>query len=99
MEVAVTRRSNDEIAITVRDTGIGISASDLPHVFDRFWRADRVRSRAAERGGFGLGLSISQWIVQAHGGTITVQSRLGRGSLFTVTLPAVSTPAPADAAR
>jgi signal transduction histidine kinase len=90
VELAVTRRSNDEIVITVRDTGIGISASDLPHVFDRFWRADRVRSRAAERGGFGLGLSISQWIVQAHGGTITVQSRLGRGSLFTVALPTVS---------
>ena len=46
---------DDEIAITVRDTGIGISASDLPHVFDRFWRADRARSRASERGGFGLG--------------------------------------------
>jgi two-component system, OmpR family, sensor kinase len=87
VEVAVTRRAADEITISVRDTGIGISASDLPHVFDRFWRADRVRSRASERGGFGLGLSISQWIVQAHGGTITVQSRLGRGSVFTVVLP------------
>jgi signal transduction histidine kinase len=87
VELTVVRRPDDEIAITVRDTGIGISASDLPHVFDRFWRADRVRSRASERGGFGLGLSISQWIVQAHGGTITVQSRLGRGSLFTVVLP------------
>ena len=71
VELAVTRRPSDEIAITVRDTGIGIAATDLPHVFDRFWRADRVRSRAAERGGFGLGLAISQWIVQAHGGTIT----------------------------
>jgi two-component system OmpR family sensor kinase len=71
----------------VRDTGIGISANDLPHIFERFWRADRVRSRASERGGFGLGLSISQWIVQAHGGSLTVASRLGRGSLFTVTLP------------
>ena len=84
VELAVTRRPSDEIAITVRDTGIGISAADLPHVFDRFWRADRARSRASERGGFGLGLAIAQWIVQAHGGTITVQSRLGRGSMFTV---------------
>ncbi len=96
VEVAVTRRGDDEIAIAVRDTGIGIAANDLPHVFDRFWRADRVRSRASERGGFGLGLAISQWIVQAHGGTITVQSRLGRGSLFTVTLPIVHAPADAD---
>ena len=87
VELGVTRRSSDEIAITVRDTGMGISASDLPHVFDRFWRADRARSRAAERGGFGLGLAISQWIVQAHGGSISVQSRLGRGTLFTVILP------------
>src|SRR5215831_2816858 len=87
VEVAVVRRAPDEVSITVRDTGIGISTADLPHVFDRFWRADRARSRASERGGFGLGLAISQWIVQAHGGTITVQSRLGRGSLFTVNLP------------
>jgi len=89
VELSVTRRGADEIAIAVRDTGIGIAASDLPHVFDRFWRADRARSRASERAGFGLGLSISQWIVQAHGGTITAQSRLGRGTVFTVVLPAV----------
>jgi signal transduction histidine kinase len=56
-------------------------------VFDRFWRADRARSRASERGGFGLGLAISQWIAQAHGGRVTAQSRLGRGSVFTVVLP------------
>jgi signal transduction histidine kinase len=87
VEISASRRPNDEIAIVVRDTGIGIAANDLPHVFDRFWRADRARSRASERGGFGLGLSIAQWIVQAHGGSITVQSRLGRGSVFTVVLP------------
>jgi signal transduction histidine kinase len=89
VEVSVTRRPNDEIAIAVRDTGIGIAASDLPHVFDRFWRADRARSRASERAGSGLGLAISQWIAQAHGGTLTVQSRLGRGSVFTAVLPVV----------
>jgi two-component system sensor histidine kinase BaeS len=72
---------------TVRDTGIGIAAGDLPYIFERFWRADRVRSRASERGGFGLGLAISQYIAQAHGGTLTVTSRLGRGTVFTVTLP------------
>lgn len=76
-----------EAQFSVRDTGIGIAALDLPNIFDRFYRADRVRSRQAERGGFGLGLSISQWIAQAHGGTLTVQSRLHRGSTFTVTLP------------
>jgi signal transduction histidine kinase len=92
VEVSVTRRAGDEISISVRDTGIGISATDLPHVFDRFWRADRARSRATERGGFGLGLSISQWIVQAHGGTITVASRLGRGTIFTVVLPTAKEP-------
>ena len=88
VEISLAHRSNEEITFAVRDTGIGISANDLPHIFERFWRADRVRSRASERGGgFGLGLSISQWIVQAHGGSLTVASRLGRGSLFTVTLP------------
>jgi len=75
------------VAFSVRDTGIGISASDLPHIFERFYRADRARSRGTERSGFGLGLAISQWIAEAHGGTISVRSRYGRGSTFTVTLP------------
>jgi signal transduction histidine kinase len=84
------------VAFSVRDTGVGISAADLTHIFERFWRADRARSRPllsgdrpwmAERGGFGLGLAIGQWIAEAHGGSISVRSRLGRGSAFTVTLP------------
>lgn len=83
-------RHPDTVTFAVRDTGIGISAADFPHIFERFWRADRVRSRMSERGGFGLGLAISQWIAQAHGGTLTASSRLGRGSLFTVTLPIAS---------
>lgn len=78
--------------LSVRDTGIGIAAADLPFVFERFWRADRVRSRGSERGGFGLGLAISQWIAQAHSGSLEVQSRLGRGSTFTVTLPLAGFP-------
>ncbi len=77
----------ENVTFAVRDTGIGIAAADVPYIFERFWRADRVRSRMSERGGFGLGLAISQWIAQAHGGTLTASSRLGRGSLFTVTLP------------
>ena len=87
VELSLSQRVGQEITFTVRDSGIGIAAGDLPHVFERFWRADRARSRASERGGFGLGLAISQWIAQAHGGRITAQSRLARGSLFTVTLP------------
>ncbi len=71
----------------VRDTGMGIAAADLPHVFERFWRADRVRTRGGERSGFGLGLPISQYIAHAHGGNLAVQSRLGRGTVFIVTLP------------
>jgi two-component system sensor histidine kinase BaeS len=66
---------------------MGIAAADLPFIFDRFWRADRARSRKSGRGGTGLGLAISQYIAQAHGGTLTAQSRLGRGSTFTLTLP------------
>jgi two-component system, OmpR family, sensor kinase len=80
-------RVGSEAHFSVRDTGIGIAAADLPYIFDRFWRADRSRSRAAERGGFGLGLAICQWIAHAHGGSLTVQSRLGRGSTFTAQLP------------
>ena len=89
-------RHPDNVTFAVRDTGIGISAADFPHIFERFWRADRVRSRMSERGGFGLGLAISQWIAQAHGGTLTASSRLGRGSLFTVTLPIESNGQPSD---
>ncbi len=94
VELSLTNRA--EIAtFSVRDTGIGIAAADLPYIFERFWRADRARSRASERGGFGLGLAISQWIAQAHGGALTVVSRLNRGSTFTVTLPV----APAEETR
>jgi signal transduction histidine kinase len=78
---------DDHAAFVVQDTGVGIAAADLPYIFDRFWRADRVRSRGTERGGVGLGLAIAQWIAHAHGGFIAVGSRLGRGSTFTVSLP------------
>jgi signal transduction histidine kinase len=96
VEIMLSRFEKTAV-FSVRDTGIGISAADLPHVFERFYRADRARSRSAERGGFGLGLAISQWIAEAHGGTISVRSRLTRGSTFTVTLPlleAAPIPAP-----
>jgi signal transduction histidine kinase len=83
---------NDAVTFSVRDSGIGIAAGDLPHVFERFWRADQARTRTGERPGVGLGLAITKWIVEAHGGSITVQSRPGRGSIFTVRLPKAAVP-------
>jgi heavy metal sensor kinase len=78
---------NGRVRLSVSDTGIGIAPGDLPHVFDRFWRADTARTRTDQRAGTGLGLAISKWIAEAHGGTIDVQSRPGRGTVFTVSLP------------
>ena len=79
--------NEDHATLVVSDSGIGIAPGDLPHIFDRFWRADPARSRTGERPGVGLGLAITKWIAEAHGGSITVQSRPGRGSTFTVRLP------------
>jgi two-component system OmpR family sensor kinase len=81
---------DDAVSFTVRDTGIGIAPGDLPHIFERFWRADPARSRTGQRPGTGLGLAITKWIAEAHGGSITVQSRPGRGTIFTVHFPRVS---------
>ncbi len=71
--------------LTVSDTGIGIPATDRPHVFERFYRVDRAREH--ESGGTGLGLAIAKWIVQAHNGEIKVESELGQGTTFQVDLP------------
>jgi heavy metal sensor kinase len=79
------RSLNSRMEVSVRDSGIGISSEELPHVYDRFWRADKVRSRS--RGGVGLGLSIARWIVDSHRGHIEVRSQPGRGSEVTVRLP------------
>ena len=80
-------RQDDLARVEVIDTGIGIDATDLPHVFDRFYRADKARSRDSY--GTGLGLAIARWIVVAHGGTIEVASVRGRGSVFSIRLPLV----------
>jgi len=81
-------RTDGAARITVRDTGVGMSADDARRVFDRFFRADPARSSATE--GAGLGLSLAQWIVQSHHGSITVESHSGTGSTFTITLPSSS---------
>ena len=86
--VSLNLEQDDEsVTLSVRDSGIGIAPGDLPHIFERFWRADPARSRTGDRPGVGLGLAITKWIAEAHGGSITVQSRPGRGSVFTVRLP------------
>lgn len=74
-----------QACLAVSDTGIGIAAEDKQHIFERFFRADPARSRAA--GGSGLGLAIVDWVVKAHGGTVIVASQLGKGSTFTIMLP------------
>jgi len=76
------------VMIEVSDTGIGIPESNLPYVFERFYRSDRARR--AHPGGSGLGLSIVKWIVEAHKGKVEVSSRVGEGATFVVTLPLVT---------
>jgi signal transduction histidine kinase len=88
VEVAVAWRSGGGAQVTVEDHGIGIAPAHLPHIFERFYRGDASRNRAT--GGFGLGLAIVKTLVEAYGGTITVDSSAGKGTRMTVTLPAVS---------
>lgn len=84
-----------EVVIEVADTGSGISAEHLPHVFDRFWRAEKSRNRRT--GGSGLGLAIVRKLVEAHGGSVSAASVEGQGSVFTLRLPADAADAPGPA--
>jgi two-component system phosphate regulon sensor histidine kinase PhoR len=93
VEVEV-RRDEESFVLQVTDTGVGIPASDLQRIFERFYRVDRARSR--DLGGTGLGLSIVKHIVEAHRGRVTVTSHVGKGSTFTVRLPPVEESASLD---
>jgi signal transduction histidine kinase len=85
-KVALTVAAADnKVVVTVSDTGVGISAEQLPHIFDKFFMADNQAQAATK--GTGLGLAIAREIVEAHGGQITVESRVGEGTTFVVTLP------------
>jgi signal transduction histidine kinase len=77
--------AGDAACVSVSDTGIGIAAGDQPRIFERFFKADPARTR--EAGGSGLGLALVKRIVELHGGRVRVESRLGGGSTFRVTLP------------
>lgn len=95
-QVAIALTVEDGMTIvSVRDTGVGISSEDLPRIFDRFYRADKARTR--ELGGAGLGLSIGRWIAEAHGGLVRVESQPGTGSTFRVVLPNTRTRSPIHA--
>jgi two-component system phosphate regulon sensor histidine kinase PhoR len=80
------RAENGRVVVSVQDNGIGIPPKELKKIFRDFYQVDQRLSR--DRGGCGLGLSIVKFIVEAHGGTVSVESQLGRGSTFAITVPA-----------
>ena len=82
------RRDQEHAILEVEDSGVGIAAEALPHVFERFYRADPARSSGTE--GVGLGLSLVKWIADRHGASLGVESEPGRGSRFTVRLPTLN---------
>jgi two-component system phosphate regulon sensor histidine kinase PhoR len=85
VRIDVTRPHDRQVQITVTDTGIGIPSQDLSRIFERFYRVDKARSRAV--GGTGLGLSIVKHVLERMNGNVTVESELGKGSVFSITLP------------
>jgi heavy metal sensor kinase len=90
-EVTLRLRPEDgQVVMEVKDTGLGIAPEHLPHLFERFYRGDLARNR--ESGGAGLGLAIVKEIAEAHGGTVRAESTVGKGSVFTLTLPSYQPP-------
>jgi signal transduction histidine kinase len=81
------KREENMVVLQVEDDGLGIGKEDLPFIFEHFFRGEKSRSR--QFGGTGLGLSIVKYIVEAHGGYITVKSQLGEGSVFKIYLPLI----------
>jgi two-component system phosphate regulon sensor histidine kinase PhoR len=88
-------RTGSHVVIAVKDRGIGIAASEIPKIFDDFYRVDQ-RLNAPQQGGMGLGLTLVRHIVHAHGGNISVQSEVGKGSTFSVVLPMPTADTPSD---
>jgi signal transduction histidine kinase len=89
--------NDNKATFQVADTGRGIPASELPRIFERFYRVDKARDR--QSGGTGLGLSIVRHVAESHGGTVHVESELGQGSTFTVVLPVAGPPSPFGPSR
>ncbi len=87
VRVRLRHHPPEGLVLEVTDTGIGIPPEELPHIFERFYRVDKSRTRSDGTDGLGLGLSIVRWIVEAHGGSIQVESQPGHGSCFRVLLP------------
>jgi two-component system phosphate regulon sensor histidine kinase PhoR len=85
VRIETSRTPEGKVRIAIADTGIGIPSEDLPRIFERFYRVDKARSR--EVGGTGLGLSIVKHVIERMNGSVTVESQLGKGSVFTVLLP------------
>lgn len=93
MSISVQRQGDRTVEVSVTDTGCGIPAEHLPKIFDRFYRVDPARSRSLDSSG--LGLAIVKSIMGLHGGTISVQSEVGKGSTFTLKLPSTGVSAAA----
>lgn len=88
VQVQLLKDDSDQVTITISDKGMGIPEEDLPYIFERFYRVDKARTK--KTGGYGLGLSMVKTIINKHHGTIQVQSKLGQGTSFTISLPLTS---------